>query len=109
MFLQASINCLLFWLLQSQRLYSDKFRGSGNGNSPTHQLESSAEGEDNGGSSCCALSGQVSTSCASSKGEECVKPETCSNPKNLVDSSSTLKKENGKEEESKSSQTLDGS
>lgn len=93
----------------SQRLYSDKFRGSGNGNSPTHQLESSAEGEDNGGSSCCALSGQVSTSCASSKGEECVKPETCSNPKNLVDSSSTLKKENGKEEESKSSQTLDGS
>ncbi|KAG2328821.1 hypothetical protein Bca4012_021549 [Brassica carinata] len=89
----------------SQQLY--------NRNSPTHHIESSAESrEDNGASSCCDLSGQVSTSCASIKGEECVKPETCSNPKNLVDSissSSALKKENGKEEESKSSQTLNGS
>ncbi|KAJ0246838.1 Uncharacterized protein HA466_0173210 [Hirschfeldia incana] len=82
--------------------------------SPNHHLESSAEaGEENGASSCCELSGQVSTSCASLKGEECVKPETCSNhTKKLVDSVSSsgrVKKENGKEEESKSSQTLNGS
>ncbi|KAF3498735.1 hypothetical protein DY000_02056378 [Brassica cretica] len=121
---------LALWLLQSQQLY--------NGNSPTHHLESSAEAaDDNGASSCCNFSNQVSTSCASIKGEESVKPETCTdqnvlkslgsrdleaddncqssppeNGKEVVDSissSSKLDMENGKEEESKSSQTLNGS
>ncbi|KAF2591865.1 hypothetical protein F2Q70_00040982 [Brassica cretica] len=114
----------------SQQLY--------NGNSPTHHLESSAEAaDDNGASSCCNFSNQVSTSCASIKGEESVKPETCTaqnvlkslgsrdleaddncqsspreNGKEVVDSissSSKLDMENGKEEESKSSQMLNGS
>nr|VDD57556.1 unnamed protein product [Brassica oleracea] len=114
----------------SQQLY--------NRNSPTHHLESSAEAaDDNGASSCCNFSNQVSTSCTSIKGEESVKPETCTdqnvlkslgsrdleaddncqsspreNGKEVVDSissSSKLDMENGKEEESKSSQTLNGS
>ncbi|XP_048620657.1 uncharacterized protein LOC106367967 isoform X2 [Brassica napus] len=109
-----------------------------NRNSPTHRLESSAEAaDDNGASSCCNFSDQVSTSCTSIKGEESVKPETCTdqnvlkslgsrdleaddncqsspreNGKEVVDSissSSKLDMENGKEEESKSSQTLNGS
>ncbi|KAF8102043.1 hypothetical protein N665_0201s0333 [Sinapis alba] len=129
--------------LPLQSLTNAKTRGTGtyipdmsqqlyNRNSPTHHLESSAEArDDNGASSCCNLSGQVSTSCASIKGEDCVKPETCNqhvlkslrpgnlenndvcqSSENLVDSissSSTLDRENGKEEESKSSQTLNGS
>lgn len=133
--LQAS-ELLAHWLLQSQQLYSDRFRDSGIGNTSTHHLEASAEAlDDDGASSCCNLSTEVSTSCTSNKGEECERPETCSNPdqpvlksprsgnleiddncqppppENLVDSvsSSTLVLENGKEENSRSSQTMNGS
>ncbi|CAH2063978.1 unnamed protein product [Thlaspi arvense] len=110
----------------SQQLYSDRFRDSGTGNSSTHDVEASAE----------AIDDDVSASCASVKGEECVKPETCGNsdepvlksprsgnleidnncqslsPESLVEdsiSSSTLGMENGKEKESNSSQMVNGS
>lgn len=124
-------------LLQSQELYTERFRNSGTGNSATNHLnhlEASAEAiDDDGASSCCNLSGEVATSCADIKGEEeSVRLESCSNteqpvlkpprseidencqsspPENLVESvsSSTLGMENGKEEKTKSSQTLNGS
>ncbi|KAG7561076.1 polymerase nucleotidyl transferase domain [Arabidopsis thaliana x Arabidopsis arenosa] len=120
----------------SQQVYSDRFRDSDTGTSSTHHLEASAEAIDNdGASSCCNLSGEVST-CTGNKGEECVRPETNSNPdqkpllksqrskhleiddncqfpppENPVEplSSSTLVLENGKEENSRSSQTMNGS
>ncbi|XP_024012974.1 uncharacterized protein LOC18020024 isoform X2 [Eutrema salsugineum] len=121
----------------SQQLNSDRFRDSGNENSSTHHLEASAEAKDDDGASrCCNVSGEVST-CASIEGEICVKSETSTNPdqhvlksprlgnleidaicqssppeNHLVEvsiSSRTLGMENGKEKESKSSQTLNGS
>ncbi|KAL1207921.1 hypothetical protein V5N11_034216 [Cardamine amara subsp. amara] len=115
----------------SQQLYADRFR-----NSSTRHLEASNEAIDDGGAStCCNLSGEVSTSFTGVKGEECVGSETCSNPdqsvlksqisrsleiddnrqssppENLVDpiSSSTLGLENGQKENSRSSQTVNGS
>ncbi|KAL0668781.1 hypothetical protein Bca4012_031485 [Brassica carinata] len=88
----------------SQQLYHARFRGSGAGNSASHHI---------GASSSCNLSGEVSTSSASIKGEECVKSEPCqsSPPENIGDSisSKTLEMENGKEEESKTSQKLKSS
>ncbi|CAH8360413.1 unnamed protein product [Eruca vesicaria subsp. sativa] len=102
-----------------QQLYSEKLRDSGTRNSvPFHHLESSAEARDDNGAS--ELSGKVSTSCASIKGEECVKPETCSKDHHVLsplrsgdvevgDICHSSTPENGKEEESKSSQTLNGS
>ncbi|KAL0725547.1 hypothetical protein Bca4012_040146 [Brassica carinata] len=106
----------------SQQLYHERFRGSGTGNSAARHIEASTEAiDDNGASSCFNLSGEVSTSCASIKEEECVGSETCRNllndicqsspPENRGESisSSTLGMENGKEEESKTSQTLKGS
>ncbi|KAH0928443.1 hypothetical protein BRARA_D00350 [Brassica rapa] len=88
----------------SQQLYHARFRGSGAGNSAAHHI---------GASSSCNLSGEVSTSSASIKGEECVNSEPCqsSPPENIGDSisSRTLEMENGKEEESKTSQKLKSS
>ncbi|CAN8279585.1 unnamed protein product [Cochlearia groenlandica] len=99
----------------SQELYSDRFRGSSNGNSSNHHEEDSAGAIDDG---------EVSTSGGGIKGEEVVKSETCSDhdkpvltPPSSGDleiddncpSSSTLVMENGNEERSKSSQTLNGS
>ncbi|CAD5325982.1 hypothetical protein ISN45_At03g049300 [Arabidopsis thaliana x Arabidopsis arenosa] len=113
----------------SQQVYSDRFRESGTGTSSTNHLEASSEAIDNdGASSCCNLSGEVSTSCTSNKGEECVRPESVLKsqrsanlelddncqfppPENLVEprTSSTLVLENGKEESIRSSQTMNGS
>lgn len=110
--LLQSSKILSHWLLQSQQLYHDRFRGSGAGNSAAHHRDASTAA--NGASSRCNLSGEVSTSSASIKGKERVKSETCqsSPPENLGDSisSSIPGKENGKEEEeSKTSQTLKSS
>ncbi|CAA7060458.1 unnamed protein product [Microthlaspi erraticum] len=118
----------------SQESYTERFRNSGAGNSSTSPLEASAEAiDDDGASSSCNLFGEVSTSCADIKGEEeCVRLESCSNteqpvlkppkseidengqsspPEDVVDSisSSTLGMEDGKEQKTKSSQTLNGS
>lgn len=77
--LQAS-KLLAHWSLQSQQLYSDRFKNSGTGNSSPQHLEAPVEAiDDDGASSCCNISGEMSTSCAGIKGEECVKLETCSN------------------------------
>ncbi|KAJ0245822.1 Uncharacterized protein HA466_0182290 [Hirschfeldia incana] len=95
----------------SQQLYHDRYRGSGSGSSAAYQRE--AYNAANGASSCFNLSGEVSTSSASIKGKKCVNSETCQSslPENLGDSlsSSIPKMENGKEEESKTSQTLKSS
>ncbi|KAF8080234.1 hypothetical protein N665_0964s0015 [Sinapis alba] len=101
----------------SQQLYHARFKGLGARNSSSHQREAYTEAFDVGKpNSCRNLSGKVSTSCATIKEEECVESETCneicqSPPENLgvSISSSTLVMENGKEEESKTSQTLKGS
>ncbi|XP_023637951.1 uncharacterized protein LOC17886661 isoform X2 [Capsella rubella] len=113
----------------SQQLYSDRSRDPGTGNTLTNRLATSAEAiNDEGASSCCNFSGEVSTYCTGNKGEECVRPGDCTDPdqpvlksprcvnleidencqspppENLVDaiSSSTLVLENGKEEYSRS-------
>ncbi|XP_010504531.1 PREDICTED: uncharacterized protein LOC104781532 isoform X1 [Camelina sativa] len=120
----------------SRQLYSDRFRDSSRRNASAHHLKTSAKTiDDEKASSCCDLSGEVSTSCTGNKGEECVRPEACTDPdqpvlksprcvnpqidencqspppENLVDaiSSSTLVLENGKEENSRSSETMNGS
>lgn len=110
--LLQSSKILAHWLLQSQQLYHERFRGSGTGKSAAHHRDASTEA--NGASSSFNLSGEVATSSASIKGKERVKSETCqsSPPENLGDSisSSIPGKENGKEEEeSKTSQTLKSS